>query len=198
MAREAQKDRSDALKQSIIDTALDIGLNEGFEAVSVRKIVAALRYSTTVVYYHFKNKQEIIDAVVERETERLNRAIRAQINESAGIVENIKCTFHAATMMAIREPETYNLVVLQKYSEKREAHPPWVDHLAMELERAMESGEVRNMDAKQTAFSLWSSFLGFNILLSLQTELAIEQADKMFEIQFDILMNGVLSREGLG
>ncbi len=196
MDREAQRERSDALKQDIIDTALEIGLNEGFEAVSIRKIVGTLRYSTSVVYYHFKNKQEIIDAVVERETQRVNGIVRAAIDESASAVENIKNTFHAVTMLALREPETYRLVVPRKFGERSAARQPWLDNLTGVLLKAMASGEIRKMDAGRAAFAIWSSFLGFHILLSLQPELNMKQAEAMFEVQFDILMNGVLSREG--
>ena len=38
MVKNTQEKRSEKLKQQILDTALEIGLQEGFEALSIRKI----------------------------------------------------------------------------------------------------------------------------------------------------------------
>jgi len=69
VVKNTQEKRSEKLKQQILDTALEIGLQEGFEALSIRKITKKMQYSTGIIYHHFKNKQEIIDAIVAVESQ---------------------------------------------------------------------------------------------------------------------------------
>ena len=204
MAREDQKMRSEQVRQAILDTALEMGMREGFDELSIRKIIKEMNYSTGIIYYHFKDKQEIIDAIEEKETEWLKNKIMEIIQPEMGIIsENPKMdiiqemekVFQMIMRLAVEEPEKYNLIVLQKYSRRKPAKPGWILYLASRLGKAMEEGRIRNMDPEKMAFSIWSSFLGFNLMLSRYPDLAPDEAEKMFRIQFDILLKGVLVNE---
>lgn len=195
MTREDQKLRSDAVRQAILDTALEIGLNEGFEAVSIRKIIGKMNYSTGVVYHYFKDKQEIIDAIEEAETAWLGAEIRRLITDDMDAVTNMKTAFRRSMQLALDEPEKYNLIVLHKYSGKNTSYNPWLDYLAGGLQRDMEAGRVRKMDPQKAAFALWSSFLGFNLTISRQTGITEDEAQALFDTQMDIVLKGILKDE---
>ncbi len=191
MSRDAQKCRSEQLKQQILDTALCIGLEEGFEALSVRKIIQRMQYSTSIIYYHFKNKQEIIDALIESESAKLGQTIRGVLAHGGDARAVMERAFRKITDLAVAEPEKYNLIVLRKYSSPREAQPQWMGHLQQQLADAMAQGTLRPMDAQHTAFSIWSSFLGFHLMLSLQRDLSPQQVDEMFATQMDVIFHGI-------
>lgn len=59
----------------------------------------------------------------------------------------------------------------------------------------MDAGEIRKMDCEKAAFSIWSSFLGFNLMISRHIDLPKDVAEEMFRVQFDIILKGVLSNE---
>ena len=195
MAREDQKMRSEQVRQAILDTALKMGMGEGFDELSIRKIIKEMNYSTGIIYYHFKDKQEIIDAIEEKETEWLKNKIMGIIQPEMDILLEMEKVFHMIMRLAVEEPEKYNLIVLQKYSRRKSAKPGWILYLASRLGKAMEEGRIRKMDPEKMAFSIWSSFLGFNLMLSRYPDLAPDEAEKMFRIQFDILLKGVLVNE---
>lgn len=195
MAREDQKMRSEQVRQAILDTALEMGMREGFDELSIRKIIKEMNYSTGIIYYHFKDKQEIIDAIEEKETEWLKSKIMGIIQPEMDILMEMEKVFHMIMRLAVEEPEKYNLIVLQKYSRRKPAKPGWIQYLAPRLQKAMEEGRVRKMDPGKMAFSIWSSFLGFNLMLSRYPDLSSDEAEKMFRIQFDILIKGVLTNE---
>jgi AcrR family transcriptional regulator len=195
MAREDQKMRSEQVRQAILDTALKMGMGEGFDELSIRKIIKEMNYSTGIIYYHFKDKQEIIDAIEEKETEWLKNKIMGIIQPEMDILLEMEKVFHMIMRLAVEEPEKYNLIVLQKYSRRKPAKPGWILYLASRLEKVMEEGRIRKMDSEKMAFSIWSSFLGFNLMLSRYPDLAPDEAEKMFRIQFDILLRGVLVNE---
>jgi len=195
MAREDQKMRSEQVRQAILDTALEMGMREGFDELSIRKIIKEMNYSTGIIYYHFKDKQEILDAIEEKETEWLKNKIMEIIQPDMDVFLEMEKVFHMIMRLAVEEPEKYNLIVLQKYSRRKPAKPGWILYLASRLEKAMEEGRIRKMDPEKMAFSIWSSFLGFNLMLSRYPNLAPDEAEKMFRIQFDIVLKGVLVNE---
>lgn len=195
MAREDQKMRSEQVRQAILDTALEMGMKEGFDELSIRKIIKEMNYSTGIIYYHFKDKQEILDAIEEKETEWLKNKIMEIIQPDMDVFLEMEKVFHMIMRLAVEEPEKYNLIVLQKYSRRKPAKAGWILYLASRLGKAMEEGRIRKMDPEKMAFSIWSSFLGFNLMLSRYPDLAPDEAEKMFLIQFDILLKGVLINE---
>ncbi len=191
MARESQKQRNDELKRQILETALQIGLEEGFEALSVRKIIKKMNYSTGIIYYHFKNRQEIIDALIKWESAALGEKIKAINAKNQGIMNTMENVFRMITDLAIKEPEKYNLIVMRKFSNKSEAKPVWVHFLAQKLKDAMANKEIKNLHPYNTAFSVWSSYLGFNFMMSLQRDLTEAQVEEMFKTQTEIIFRGI-------
>ena len=152
MPREEQKMRSEHIRQAILDTALEIGIKEGFEEVSIRKIIKQMNYSTGVVYHHFKDKQEIINAIETAQTQWLHSQIKELLDPNKDIAAEMKTVFYRITRLAYEEPE-------------------------------------------KAAFSIWSSFLGFNLMISTHTDLTWEQAEEMFQVQLNMILKGVLSHE---
>lgn len=194
MAREEQKMRSELVRQDILDTALEIGIKEGFEAVSIRKIINKMKYSTGVIYHHFKDRQEIIDAIETAETDRFRSIIGEIADDAKDIVFNMREVFHRVMKLAYDEPEKYNLIVLHKYSRSKPERPEWLSYIGEGLKKSIECGQCREMDAGKAAFAIWSSFLGFNLMISRHTGLTFQEAESLFEVQIDIITKGILKK----
>lgn len=64
---KAKKDKTiaESTKERIIETALRLFSERGYGAVSVREIAKATGIRESSLYYHFKNKQDIFDTIVE-------------------------------------------------------------------------------------------------------------------------------------
>lgn len=52
-------------KQKILDISLDLFAQNGFSAVSIRDICGRVGIRESSVYYHFKNKQAILDELLQ-------------------------------------------------------------------------------------------------------------------------------------
>ncbi|MDF2935042.1 MAG: transcriptional regulator, TetR family [Paenibacillaceae bacterium] len=195
MARDEQKQRSDKVRQAILETALNMGIREGFEAVSVRKIIQEMNYSTGVLYHHFKDKQEIIDAIEERETAWLHGEIRSLLDENRDFIWNMRRVFGRMLRLAWEEAEKYNLIVLHKYSRHQGAgQPEWIGYMAARLEEGMEGGLIRRMNPTQAAFVLWSSFLGFNLMISRRPgDMGLAEAEELLAVQMEMVLKGILN-----
>lgn len=53
-------------KELILKNALDMFAKSGYNAVSIRDIAKAVNIKESSIYYHFKNKQDILDSLVEK------------------------------------------------------------------------------------------------------------------------------------
>jgi len=60
-------------KQRLLEAAEELFANEGFEAVSVREITARAGANVAAVNYHFRSRAGLVNAVIERYVEPINR-----------------------------------------------------------------------------------------------------------------------------
>lgn len=191
MAREEQRIRGEMVRQSILDTALKIGMEEGFEALSIRKIIHRMNYSTGVVYHYFKDKQEIIDAIDTEESAAFHQKIRGALDDKKDVIANMRTVFRLVLELAYHEPEKYNLIVLHKFSNRSYSRPIWISDLTKRLREGAKVGLIRDMDFERAAFCVWSSFLGFHLIISRHGELSREEAEALFDTQFELILKGI-------
>lgn len=64
--------RGQTTRDSILDTAMNLFNEQGTAAVSTNHIAAAAGLSPGNLYYHFKNKEDIIRAILDRMVEEWN------------------------------------------------------------------------------------------------------------------------------
>ena len=63
-AREA--DRTRLTKQAVVDRALALGDSEGVEALTIRRIATELGVTPMALYWHFRNKEELLAGVSDQ------------------------------------------------------------------------------------------------------------------------------------
>jgi len=56
---------------------------------------------------------------------------------------------------------------------------------------SVESGELSIEDIDRSAFTIWSSFLGFNLNISHADNRSVEEADKLFDVHIKMVFEGI-------
>jgi AcrR family transcriptional regulator len=103
-------DMSDATtKEKLLDNAERLFAEEGFTGVSLRAIIKAAGVNTAAVHYHFGSKEALVQAVLDRRAEPINRGRLARLDElesgGGGLrVESIVEAFFAPALEALRPP----------------------------------------------------------------------------------------------
>ncbi|MDO4836326.1 MAG: TetR/AcrR family transcriptional regulator [Clostridia bacterium] len=59
-------------RERIMDTALTLFAESGYEAVSIRDVCREVGIKESSVYYHFKNKRDILDSLLNRFEDHVN------------------------------------------------------------------------------------------------------------------------------
>jgi AcrR family transcriptional regulator len=68
-------------KERILDTAERLFAERGYGATSLRSIIAAANVNLAAVHYHFRTKEALLEAVLKRRLEPVNRERLAMLEE---------------------------------------------------------------------------------------------------------------------
>lgn len=68
-------------KQRILTESMKLFAAQGYSAVSVRTIAAAVNVSDSALYKHYRSKQQIFDTIVEQSKERFMEKYRSVLQE---------------------------------------------------------------------------------------------------------------------
>lgn len=158
MTRRTQQAQQSRLH--LIDTALKIFAEQGWEHTSIPELAQAAGISQGLMYHYFRNKQELLLAVVERHSflPELHRLLSVSADRSAAdVLREIAFGFAAL----LREKQH----LVQICSHEAQANPEveeslnimieeGVTLLASYVEARIAIGELRAHDASVTARSL--------------------------------------------
>jgi AcrR family transcriptional regulator len=104
-----------ARREQLLDVATQLAVDEGFHAVSVEAVARRAGITRAVIYKHFRDLHELLEAVVDRET---SRAL-AQVSEttlgdlSEGDPRELMLESLDAYLSAVRDhPTTWRLVLM--------------------------------------------------------------------------------------
>jgi len=83
MARKRSLDDGGALRAQILETAAHLFYEHGYAATSIRDLADAVGISSSTMYHHFTNKQEILHAIILTFMQDFNDAIVPVLRDPA-------------------------------------------------------------------------------------------------------------------
>ncbi len=100
------------LQEHILDAARELFARQGFEAVTLRKIAAAIEYAPAAIYGHFKDKEELVRALCLRDCDQLSAEF-AKLSSLADPLERIAAAGRTFVSFAAENPNHFRLLFLQ-------------------------------------------------------------------------------------
>ena len=100
------------LQEHILDAARELFAHQGFEAVTLRKIAAAIEYAPAAIYGHFKDKEELVRALCLRDCDQLSAQF-AKLASVADPLERIAAAGRTFVSFAAENPNHFRLLFLQ-------------------------------------------------------------------------------------
>ena len=97
-------------KQRILEKALELFSNRGYDAVSVGEIASAVGIKAASLYNHYSGKQAIFDAIVEKSVERYEKFAESMdvhlqnVERDTGVFASIDADTLADKVRAIFPP----------------------------------------------------------------------------------------------
>lgn len=100
------------LQEHILDAARELFARQGFEAVTLRKLAAAIEYAPAAIYGHFKDKEELVRALCLRDCDQLSAEF-VKLASLADPLERIAAAGRTFVSFAAENPNHFRLLFLQ-------------------------------------------------------------------------------------
>jgi AcrR family transcriptional regulator len=200
-----RKERQKAeLRDRILDAALQIIRDEGFAALTMRKIADAVEYSPATLYLHFAGRDEIALALVSEGFGKLVAHLAPALREEDPLLR-LDAIGRAYLDFAQREPATYRLIFME---DERFASPIMLQLKASDgntgdtafgilldtVAELIERGIYRPLNPQAVASLLWASLHGIAALkLSCPAYPFEGSIAGPGELMLDILTRGLLA-----
>jgi AcrR family transcriptional regulator len=119
--REREKQE---IQQSILSAARQIAAEEGWQAVTTRKVAERIEYSQSTIYEYFENKEAILLALLRSGYEQLVALVQAAFISTDDPEARLLAMSEAYWDFAFRSPELYQVMHgLAGISFGRYGHP---------------------------------------------------------------------------
>ncbi|MFY7069539.1 TetR/AcrR family transcriptional regulator [Nocardiopsis changdeensis] len=109
MSVQERKQRERAERERlIVATARELAEQQGWDAVTTRRLAERIEYSQPVLYSHFRGKREIIGAVALQGAAEMAVALRAATAAADGTRPRVTALARAYLDFAVRNPAVYD------------------------------------------------------------------------------------------
>ncbi|GGW13757.1 TetR family transcriptional regulator [Streptomyces capoamus] len=109
MSVQERKQRERAERERlIVATARELAEQQGWDAVTTRRLAERIEYSQPVLYSHFRGKREIIGAVALQGAAELATAVRTATSAADGTRARVAALARAYLDFAVRNPAVYD------------------------------------------------------------------------------------------
>ncbi|MCC5032891.1 TetR/AcrR family transcriptional regulator [Streptomyces sp. WAC 00631] len=112
MSVQERKERERAGRERlIVATARELAEQQGWDAVTTRRLAERIEYSQPVLYSHFRGKREIIGAVALEGAAEMAAALRAATRTANGPRARVSALARAYLDFAERNPAVYDAML---------------------------------------------------------------------------------------
>lgn len=182
-----QRERADR-ERLIVATARELAEQQGWDAVTTRRLAERIEYSQPVLYSHFRGKREIIGAVALEGATEMATAMRSATAAASTPLERVASLARAYLDFAERNPAVYDALFQLDgglaYAQE-DTPEPLKDAFAALMETL---GEVAGEGVAPGLFTevFWASLHGV-ATLSRSRRLLPEDAEQRVELLVDRL-----------
>lgn len=179
-------------RQAILDAALHLFIEQGFEKVSMRNIADAIEYSAATIYLNFKDKNELLLALQTQGFGLMTEQLRAvsAIEHPAAQLQAIGEQFLA---FALAHPELFELMFIMNgpmvAAQACGEDAIWAGGcsafglLEQTVQRGIDTGVFRPQNAQSTALMLWAQVHGLAALYLRQRLIVLTEAQRLPAMQ---------------
>lgn len=159
------------MKKLIIDAALRMFVEDGYEKTSIRNIADRIEYSPGTIYLYYKDKDELLYAVQKEAFSKMLETFQREAT-SRSPWKRLEQIAYSYVNFGIEHPDLYDLMfIIRAPMNTAEEKGDWdngdacFNYLTDTIGECMEKGLLRYSDPRVAALSIWSMGHG---LVSLQ------------------------------
>jgi AcrR family transcriptional regulator len=173
LARDASARRRDEHKletrEAILRAATGLLDEAGYDAFSLRKLAARIGYTPTTIYRYFRDKDELLSAVLLEGYAEFTRALAAAAGGGHDPFAEIDALGRAYVEFGLAHPVMYRVLFMQRPDIWQRLSPERVEEvcgsdafalLRSAVERAVGTGRTRTRHVENASLALWALMHG--------------------------------------
>lgn len=187
------------MRKFILDSAMELFLEGGFENVSIQHIAERIEYSPATIYLYFKDKNEILYALHTIGFEKLYKYQQTFISIKDPW-ERLRKQGKAYITFALTNPEYYDLMFIKRGTAKKiKEKEEWgaglrsFESLKEIIKECIDARYIAKVDLDVAAFAFWSFVHGIVSLIIRDRAIMFprERLNSIAESSFDFMLNSM-------
>lgn len=156
-------------RQAIFRAAAELLDETGYEAFSLRKLAARIGYTPTTIYRYFRDKDELVSAVMLEGYAAFTRALGAAADRASDPFAKIDALGSAYVEFGLSHPVMYRVLFMQRPDIWLRMPPERIEAvcgsdafqlLVGAVRQAVETGRSRTTHVENASLALWALMHG--------------------------------------
>lgn len=195
-AREKQE-----LRQEILDAARQLFVEQGYEAVSMRKIADRIEYSPTTIYLYFRDKADLFDCLCSDTFSGLIAQLEGIRKDDP--ITGLRAGLRAYIDFGLQHPAHYRVTFMMPMhgrchdgsdGKSSQGERAW-GVLRKAVEACIAAGRLRvGIDPELASQTLWAAIHGVTCLVITHGDFEWLQKEALIESVLDTVIGGLEQR----
>ena len=195
--RNSSKMKKSSTRLQLIMAAAETFHRYGFKKTTMDDIAFAAGKGKSSLYYYFKNKEEVFEAVVDNEADQLKNDIYSEISKKTSAVEKLRSYIMIRMKRFAAKGNLYqalndNFLMTFTFIERiRNKYREWeLNELGIILQFGIEKEEFKKVNIPFMSQTLLTAMVGFELPLMMSQETEAEFEQHIHEV-IDMLFYGI-------
>lgn len=165
-SRERREQQKAELRSTILSTAAELFLEQGYDRFSLRQVAERIGYSPTTVYLYFQNKDDLLFQVVYEGFHRFSQQVIDALERIHDPLQRLKEVCRVYVSFGLEYPAYYNLMFVDRtdFLEHDRPHGEKPGDVLVRLEEAVQeainAGLLVEGDAVSLGDAMWAAVHG--------------------------------------
>ena len=191
------------LKEELVSIAMEVIAKEGVDKLTLKVLADATGTSRSAIYKHFKNKDALIETIIERGFEKFDAETSPYLqNDTQSLVDRFYRTGKNYIEFAKNNPNLYRLLFGKKYAYIREELLSIKDEdcsgfaaLQKTVEEGQKQGILKKEESYKQSIVIWASMHGLSSLV-IDGFMDVEEVyEKVYDTLFETLLTGMVANK---
>jgi AcrR family transcriptional regulator len=191
------------LKEELITISMNFIAKEDVDKLTLKILSDATGTSRSAIYKHFKNKDALIETIIEKGFEQFDAETTLYLrDDSKALIDKFYLTGKLYVEFAIQNPNLYRLLFGKKYAHIREELLSIKDvdcsgfaALQKTVEDGKKQGILKKEDSYKQAIVIWATMHGFSSLIIDGFMDVKEIQEEVYTTLFETLLSGMVANK---
>jgi len=204
---ERRAREKEALRQSILDAASQLVVEQGHQSLSIRKIAEKIEYAPSTIYLYFQDKYEILASICVEVFDQLSSNLQHLQETEPDTLTMLKKGLRCYIDFGLANPSYYMVTFVTPWPEPPEDHPVAetrgpdeagkraFGYLCQAIQKGIDEGIFRDENPRMLGQATWLSIHGLTsgiICMGHDQHFPWVGREDLIEGQLDLLIRGLM------